>query len=234
MKSSILTLGLSFFFLNSFSQTFFSYEHAGGRAAIVKKEALRAAKLLADVVPNYENALYHRFFDYVSVEIKDQAAEAMAATSKSDTLTALQKDVLNSADPNTVIVIKISYRLKPAFANGSDKIEQIEYVVSPTPDKEAEYPGGSLQMTEYLKQHVIDQIPGASPIVNLPRVAIIFSVDEQGQIVDTQIYRTSADPKVDQLVLDAFKSMPKWKPAENAKGTAIRQKFVLSLGSGGC
>jgi TonB family protein len=154
----------------------------------------------------------------------------------SDALTTEQKLILNSADMDADIVVKISLEEKDVTNVNSDdkKIKEVNYWITPSPDVEAQFPGGNPQMNYYLNENVISKItkPGSSE--KIPPVSVEFMVNEEGQIINTKIYRTSADAQVDKLVVDAFANMPKWTPAKNAKGTIIKQKFVVSIGAVGC
>jgi len=59
-----------------------------------------------------------------------------------------------------------------------------------------------------------------------------FTVNEEGKIVDALIFRSSEDPKADQLLLDAINKMPEWKPARNSTGMKIKQEFTIPMSNG--
>jgi TonB family protein len=107
------------------------------------------------------------------------------------------------------------------------------------PEIEAEYPNGAEHMTQYLRERVLSKIDTtASNKYAFVTSAVRFTVNESGEIANAQIISGSlVDPKVNQLLLDAIHNMPKWKPAENAKGMKVKQEFELSLlgrSPGGC
>ena len=61
-----------------------------------------------------------------------------------------------------------------------------------------------------------------------------FTVDETGKVVDARITRSTNDPALDKLLLDATKSMPACKPEVVSKGMKVKQKFSIPFGNAGC
>jgi TonB family protein len=61
-----------------------------------------------------------------------------------------------------------------------------------------------------------------------------FTVNEDCEIANAQISKTSGDQETDELLLNVINQMPKWKPAENAKGRKVKQEFEFSVGNVGC
>jgi TonB family protein len=99
------------------------------------------------------------------------------------------------------------------------------------PEIEAEFFGGSLEMTKYLKENIIYKIPETVP-KQFNGIAV-FTVNENGEISNAKISNTSGDSKIDELLLEAAYKMPKWKPAENSKGIKVKQEFEIIIGKGG-
>ena len=62
----------------------------------------------------------------------------------------------------------------------------------------------------------------------------MFTVNEEGEIVNAKISQTSGDSKTDKLFVEAINKMPKWKPAQNSKGVKVKQEFIFNLSGGGC
>ena len=48
------------------------------------------------------------------------------------------------------------------------------------------------------------------------------------------LFAISMDTELDNFLLEIFINMPNWKPAENATGEKVRQRFEFSMGIGGC
>jgi len=85
-------------------------------------------------------------------------------------------------------------------------------------------------MKAYLKEKTIDKI-SKTTFEEIQLATVRFNINEEGQVFDAQIFKTSKDDEIDQLMLAAINNMPKWKPAENAEGTKITQEFDFSMGS---
>jgi TonB family protein len=102
------------------------------------------------------------------------------------------------------------------------------------PDYEAEYPGGFTQITDYYLEHVIKKVSEKKASDKIGLAIIKFTVNEAGKIADAQIFKTSTDPTIDKLLLEATHKMPLWKPAKNSHGMNVKQEFIIPLGMGGC
>ena len=62
----------------------------------------------------------------------------------------------------------------------------------------------------------------------------MFTVNEEGDVVDAKISKTSGDLLTDKLIVEGISKMPKWKPAKNSKGEKVKQDFIFNVGNGGC
>jgi TonB family protein len=231
MKKCLAASLLLLLFISGYSQTI-QFEHTGSRAAIINKEKLNNAQLLKDILPGFPN-VGCKNVDCIGVEVSGICnGKPVSASGKNDTLSAEQKNILGSADMNTDIFIKIKYQYNTATNNAgvnNRKTDEVEYALTPGPRTDAEYPGGTDQITNYIKENVVDKIfeTGASLII--PSVSVAFTVNEQGKITEAKIYRTSAHAELDKLLLEAIKKMPDWKPAEYSKGVNVKQKFIINL-----
>jgi TonB family protein len=181
---------------------------------------------------------YEKVIDFVSVEISAVCqGKTLKSQSSKKTLTAEQKNILNNADLGTDIRIKIKFKYKYQAIEDLDsgsKVREGEYIVTVVPETEAEYSGGFKQMTEYIKKSIINKIPEKGVSKKIQQAVLKFTVNEEGQIIDTKISSTSTDPKIDKLILDATNKMPKWKPAQNSKGVKVKEEFSIQFGGGGC
>jgi TonB family protein len=181
---------------------------------------------------------YNYLLSYVSVELSAICdGKMLTALGISDTLTPEQKEIINAAEPGTDISIKIKFRFKNETADrpgNTGKIHEGEYAVTVIPHTEAEYPGGFKQFAEYFTENVFNKFPEILATEKIQMAVLKFTVDEEGQIVDTRISKTSTDPEIDKIILDATNKMPKWMPAQNSKGLKIKQEFSIPLGGGGC
>jgi len=187
----------------------------------------------------YDHSLenYNKIIYFVSIDISSGCNGKLAtAHSTSDILTAEQKNILNTADLGSDISIKIRYKYKNHVGVGIEdrNTKEGEYMLTIVPAKEAEYSGGFVQMSEYLLKNVYDKTSGKSAAEKISKAIVKFTIDEQGQVVEVKIARTSTDQAIDKLLLEAITKMPKWKPAENAKGKKVKQEFNIPLGFQGC
>ena len=56
-----------------------------------------------------------------------------------------------------------------------------------------------------------------------------FTVDQNGNVTNAKIHKTSGHPSIDKLLLDAIIAMPKWTPAQNPKGKNVGQEMLFPL-----
>jgi TonB family protein len=217
-----------------FSQ-FFKYEHTGSRAAVIKRDDLVAAKLISDLVPGHPKR-YDYNLTYVSIEISAICdGKTITSISTNDQLSTDQKTLINRADLGTEIMVKMTIAYKDvASANGEDKKTKVmEYVLTPGPEIEAEFPGGRDEMERYLNESVVIRMTDQKSLVNNSGAVVNFIINEEGQIAGAKIVRPSTNPELDQLLLKAIAKMPAWRPAGNSKSVKIKQEFNISFG-GGC
>lgn len=236
MKKNIIVLLLSLFFMNSFSQDL-SFEVRGKYQRPVKKEKLQEARFVSDFIPGYPASWVSQ---YVSVEIiVTSNGNTLKAVNQNDLLSTAQKNLLNKAELSSDIVIKVFYKNKNAV---TDKmvINQMNILLTVVPEKEAEYMGGYDELKKYLKENSINKMAEPSIFGRLPtatvnqQAKVLFTINEQGEIINAKISKTSGNTRTDQLMLDAIHKMPKWKPAENAKGIKVKQEFEFIVGNAGC
>lgn len=240
MKKCIISLLLSLFIVTAFCQDY-NFVVRGKYLRPVKKEKLNEARYISDLIPGYPT---NWIIQYVSVEILATCnGNTVKAESTNNTLSTIQKSILNSADLASDIVIKVVYKYKNA---ATDIIEnyRMNTMVTVVPETEAQYIGGYQALKKYLQENGINKIiepdrieklltgnlflPPAKPAV------VFFTVNEQGEIVNAKISNTSGNAKTDKILLEAINKMPTWKPAENEKGKKVKQEFKFTVGKGGC
>jgi hypothetical protein len=185
----------------------------------------------------YPQENFNNIIDYVYVEIITvYNGEALTAIGSNEVLTMEQKDIISKSDLGTDINIKIKFRFKDQISENRKSVSDIKegkYVVTVVPETEALYPGGFKQITEYLTENILNNFSKKYASEKIQQAIVRFTVNEEGQIVDALIYKTSTDLKIDELLLEATKSMTKWTPAENSKGNKVSQVFNIPLGGGG-
>lgn len=238
MKKSFITSLLFLFCLSNFSQVAntpqnWDYEVRGKHNSSIKIDKLKDAKTMSDIMANYP-VLW--ITSYVSVELSATCnGKTIKAVSANDILTEEQKDILANADLSTDVVIDIVYNCKNAVME-TIETSKMHYVTTVVPEVEAEYISGAEGLKLYIKAKAVDVIVLDNP-QQIMKALVKFNVNEEGEVSDVIISKTSGDEKIDKLLLEAVSKMPKWKPATNANGTKVKQGFEFSLNTpnlGGC
>ena len=229
MKYTITSLLLLLFVGISVSQDL-NYRVRGKYESPVTKETLIGAKSISDFRPGYPSTWIH---DYVSTEITVKGnGKFLKANGMNEKLTAEQQLYLSMADVGNVIVVDVRYNYENSITGNNDP-RHMHFEMTVIPEVEAEYPGGSQQLTMYLEKNAIDKISARFP-KEMTQVIIRFTITETGEIANAQVSSSSKDPLIDKLLLNAINKMPAWKPAENSKGIKISQEFEFSVGDIGC
>ncbi len=196
----------------------------------ITNEKLNDAKTMIDINPGYPASWVN---DYISTEVVTTSnGKVMTSTGFNDMLTSEQKNNLSTADLGTDIVVDVNYNYKNS-ATDAVEMHTVHFTVTVIPEKEAEFPGGHQEMTQYLLDNAINKIPEPDS-KKIQHTLVRFTVDEQGKIANAQIFTSSGDQKIDNMLLKAINRMPKWIPAENSNGEKVKQEFEFSVGSGGC
>ncbi len=197
----------------------------------VTKEKLKEAQTLIDLNDRYKPSWVRT---YISVEISaSHDGKLKKVANKSDTLSQKQKELMLMADANTDISVAVQYIPENTLKQNDPKETTFTFAVDP--DKEATFVGGSVQLKEYLRKKAMDNIP-EDTFINYDLVAVQFSINEDGEVVDarlydTSMYNSSRYNSVSRLLLKTIQTMPCWKPAEYANGLKVKQDFVLTVGN---
>jgi len=180
---------------------------------------------------------YNSIVDIVSVEIlTSDNGKIIAAKSASENLTEDQKYLLKTADTGTNINIKVNFKFKnPSKGKTeSQKIKSGSLVVNVAPGTEAKYPEGFDQLSVYYTEHVFNNILDDVHYKKISLASVKFTINEDGQVTNTQLTQSSTDPVLDKLILEQTKNMPRWIPAKNSDGVKIKQEINIPFGSEGC
>ncbi len=222
-----VVLGVSNFGFSQDSLPFdFEYEvHRVYPSPSITKEKLVAAHTLIDLNKHYKPAWVR---SYISVELStSQNGKIKKSVSENDTLSQAQKEDLKLADVNTIIGIKVNYIPENTLKQNDPK--EFNFTFTVDPDREATYASGKQQLQKYLKDNAIDKI-SKSQFRQHHATALKFAINEDGQVVDAQVFESSKDEEVDTILLEAICNMPNWKPAEYANGLRVKQEFALTVG----
>lgn len=252
MKTNIIILSLLLFFRISFAQdTAYEfgkiYGHSNNgepdkvelryvvrtaQARSVVKEKLSKASVMSDLYEGYPTSWVK---NYVSIEISAICnGKETKAEGTTHALNKAQKELLKTADINTNIGIDVAYKHSNAATNVGE-INHLYFNVTVVPEVEAEYMGGYEELSAYLKKSTMDQISKMN-LKPLSQGTIHFMIDEEGKAINIKLQTSIGNSKMDKMLLEGIHKMPKWKPAKNAKGKPVKQRFELIVGDifGGC
>lgn len=194
------------------------------------KEKLVAATSIGDVIPNYPTNWISEY-ETVELIILSDGIEKRASGSD-EHLTSEQLDIIQSADIGNDVIIDVRYTTKNTATNTyENQVMNVKFTL--VPEVEAGYVGGYDQMISYLTNNSRDKIEKMKLDLIEP-ASVFFTVNEQGETENIQLNRTLGDAEIDRLLIKLVKQMPKWKPAEDAQGLAIKQDFELIFGKPGC
>lgn len=205
----------------------------------VNKEILNSANDVSDIIADYPS---NWISEYVSVVIKVTSnGEILEATSTNEKLISEQKRILKSANLGSEISVQVNYKNNDSEAslnNNNPKINEtktitLKMTVTPETDIEAKFTGGNELMNTYLMENAIHKISGVVAR-KIKTAQVTFTVTEAGKIENVQLSKTSNDPATDELLVNVIANMPKWQPARNSKGKAVKQEFKFSVSDYGC
>lgn len=192
----------------------------------INKKALKEAENLVDINRHYKPSWVKEF---VAVEISaTKKGQLQQVVSKSDQLNLAQKELINTADIDTKIMVNIKYIPDNTLKNNDVKTFNFDFIVEP--ENNAKYIGGDEKLSQYLEKNAIVEIP-SSTFKNYDLAMIKFAVNEKGRIINTKLFNSSTHPKADELLVEAIRQMPDWQPAEYENGQKVQQEFVLTVGN---
>ncbi len=227
MKYTLIFLFVAFFGSAAYAQEM-GYDIFSTYAKPVQKEQLSTAKKMSDINPEYP-ASWILEEDYISTEITVFCeGERRKEKGKTNYFTEEQRNILTKADMGTTVDVEVKYHVNNSITDKYD-VSTMNFSVSLVPEKEAEYEGGQEKMKMYLKQNSVDKINTFSNRV-FDMAKVRFLVNEEGEAVNAEIIKSSEDEKIDRLLLKTIAKMPKWKPAESAKGVKLKQEFEFVVG----
>lgn len=229
MKKLVFGLLLSTTFLSGIAQDL-AYEVRGKYLRTVTKDVLEHSNLLSDIIAGYP---VNWVKEYVSVDVlTEKDGKTEIAKGENQVLNTEQKSILNKADLESEVHINVRYI---SINSVTERKENNEMVVKMTvvPDIQAEFEGGYENLKKYLKDNLIDRIIENTP-PEFQKGKVVFKIDPNGKLVDAEILESSGDTDMDNFLLEVFRNMPYWKPAQNATGEKVKQRFEFSMGIGGC
>ncbi len=125
--------------------------------------------------------------------------------------------------------ISFGYSQLKAHVDTSKIVSTGSYSIFTVPEIYAEYPGGANNMTK----HILDVIL-AKASINSEELDLFISpyiqfvIDEEGNVTNSKIIRSSNIKRIDDLLIETVNSLQKFKPAENGN-KKVKQVFNLPL-----
>jgi hypothetical protein len=194
-------------------------------SVVVTRAELTDATTLIDLNPHYKPSWIRSF---ISVEVSaSHNGRTKKAVSKNDVLNQQQKNLMNSCDVGTAISVNVEYMPENTLKHNDPKTFNFSFMIDP--DFPADYDGGYEQLKQYLKENAMDKIPQSS-FVQHHLLAVNFTIDEEGQVIDVHAFDESKDEKTYAILLETIRKMPRWTPAEYADGTRVKQAFAFTVG----
>jgi hypothetical protein len=239
MKKLIFCLATVLFLVNvTFSQSYIptandnnlSYDLNPVYSHAIKRDNLINVKSIGDIIPRYP---YNWINSYISVEISMTCGGKLKKMKGlNDNLTSEMLKILPLIDLGSDIIINVNYKTKNPVTNLLED-SKMNYVATLIPDVEADFIGGKDELIKLIKQDIAYRIP-ESTLKKLKPTLIKFTINENGDVTNAVISRTSSDLKIDKLLLEVINKIPKWKPAQNVNGAKVCQDFKFGLGVPGC
>jgi hypothetical protein len=199
----------------------------------VSRQQLQQARTIHDIVPGH---LKQEGVTYTVVSVRTFDGEGsthLVAHGKGEVLDEAQRKLLGSLDYSDSFVID-ARSTDNSHPSGSGNWYQHTPHVTIVPEHEAENSLGR----EALVAHVRSGTSAFAYRVDantLRAGKVHFTVNKEGMLVDVRLTGSSAYPLLDKRVLELVQGFPgTWKPATNAAGEAVEQKFVFSFGIEGC
>jgi hypothetical protein len=185
------------------------------------------------------NSRFSNTFLFSTVVISAvKAGKLIAYASKSDELSADQKDLLNSLELGEDLEITIKFRYKYTDSENKKILEDLnegKIKITLVPEKEAEYKGGAKEFVKFINENIANKFNEKGSWDKMKVAEVKFRVDERGNVKEGRVTKKCLDSKMDQAILDAIRKMPDWIPAKNAAGKNVAEEFTIPFGGwGGC
>lgn len=237
MKKAIIVSTILISILqNGFSQNL-NYEFKARFAHPISRVKLNEAQTISDINSGFAK---NWVTEYISTEISTTSnGKIVKASGKNDTLSLEQKRIISLADLGADITIDVQYKMANSVTfrleNNTMHFAVTLLAESDTllPIADEAYSYRAQKMRKYMDENIARNITPKTP-KNIKSGAITFTIDEEGEITNTKILKSSGDNKIDLLWQDLIQKMPKWEAAQNSSGTKIKLEFVCSFGIEGC
>ncbi len=230
LSSFFALIAVCGFAQNPFSLPEINYDIYGSFGRPIKDVVLVSPKNMDELIAFYP---HDWIVKHESTQITvNHNGKKQTVEGKNDTLTKEQIQLLHNAAIGDQITIIVNYKSKNSISGNLENSKMnVRYTVMP--DMEAQCSVDNKELRKYFHEKAIDKLPSDFSKRNISPI-LVFTVNENGDVSEAKITNPSGDEKIDKLLLDAVYNMPKWKPAQNAKGTKFKQEFIFRLNGNGC
>lgn len=192
------------------------------------KSKLQSAKKLSDFVAYYPSSWVTNY-DSVAIFTTSNGVQKRAF-GKSEKLTLSQSEILRTADMFSEVVVFVKHKTINSITK---EVEENEMTIELTvrPEVLAEYPSGIEGFQAYLRKNSENDIMKMELKDGFIAIAY-FTINEEGQPQDIEVAESSGYDGVDHIISTLLQNMPKWKPAQDAEGNKVKQKFEFLFGYG--
>lgn len=196
----------------------------------ISKGQMNNAKYIDELIPNYPSNWIEEYKQVTIVYPSNGKEERLSAPDNK--LNPTQQAVLKSLGVNDYVSVEVDYRMRNPVTNQLEDDTMIRSV-GILPASQAYYPDGYEALITYLKQNSQYKIK-ALRLPKVPEATLEFTVNEKGKVTDAKLLQPSQNEKVDEILLQLIEKMPNWKPATDANGNAVSQKFEFRIGVDMC
>ncbi|HHB79578.1 MAG TPA: TonB family protein [Saprospiraceae bacterium] len=193
------------------------------KKSIVREKLIKATSM-KDFFEYYPD-LWIEEYTSTQITVKNNG-KTQVQKGKDIKLTTAQRKLLQSATFDSEIIIAINYKDRNSIKNQLES-GTIRKTLRVVPKYQAKF------QTENPTQFLLDQIKEKLNQVGAKKfdtAEIHFTINTQGQAEQIKIIESTMDPKVDDLIIEVIREMPKWLPAKDAKGKNVKQRFEFQLG----
>jgi len=190
----------------------------------IHQESLQKVALLSDLFESYPDLWIE---EYTSTEVTvKHNGKVVKEIGKDIKLTAAQRQLCQSADLNSEIIIAVNYRERNTITN---KLESgtMRRALIVVPELEAKLEAGD--PSQILLNIVKEKLKKAGA-QKFEYANVKFTINAQGEVENIKMIDSSTDQKIDGLIIEAIRDMPKWIPASNKKSEKVKQNFEFSVG----
>lgn len=204
------------------------------RFEAIKKSKIATATTIHDFIREEDSRQIAHCYSSEIIIIKNNIQTDIRAYGTGETLSASQKELLQSVGNSEHFLVRINYsKANSMIYDGEGLHFSPHYTV--VPEQPASYSDGYKSLLEYINENKSknsDQIDDKK----LQAVKIAFTISKDGNMENINMDRTTNYPELDNQLINLIKGIPgKWNPARNANNETVDDVLVLSFGlADGC